>query len=258
MSFSNKVVLITGAGSGIGKAMALKFAKLSATLSLIDRDDSVQTTCESCEKLSSAKVLKHVMDIRNDDLVQKAVDDTVKEFGKIDVLINCAGIYRPFHGKIVDTNVMENFDETMSVNLRALIRMTNCAASYLIESKGCIVNIASIFAAMVTDFTFSYNVSKSAVCHFTKCVALELAPHGVRVNAIMPGPVRTKIMLNAGCSKEGDEKNWSGAKAKVPLQKLIDADEIADFAAYLASDRARSITGGNYPLDGGFALRGSC
>lgn len=255
MSFLNKVVLITGASSGFGEAIALNFASLSASLSVIDRNgDSLENCAAQCRKLNGGKVLKHVFDLRNDELVQKVVDDTVKEFGNIDILINCAGIFGNDHGSILDPEAMENFDAVMAVNLRALVCLTNCAAPILIKSKGCIINIASVVALLATTDAFAYHISKSAISHFTKCVALELAPYEVRANAILPGGARTNILLNSGASIEKNNLFYEFVQRITPLKRLIEPKDIADMAVYLASDSARNITGSDFSVDGGLPL----
>lgn len=255
MSFLNKVVLITGASSGFGEAIAISFASLSATLSLIDIDGQNLEKCAvECRKLNGEKVHTHVLDLRNDELVQQAVDETVKEFGTIDVVINSAGIFRNNHSKILDPRAMEDFDAVLSINLRALVRVTNCVAPILIKSKGCIICIASMVASLAISDSFAYYISKSAVCHFTKCVALELAPYGVRANAILPGGSNTNLLINAGRSLEENKLYWESCASLTPLKRLIEPKDIADMAVYLASDSARNITGGDFIVDAGLAL----
>lgn len=255
MNFSNKVVLITGAGSGIGKAIAIRFAKLSATLTLIDIDgESLEKSSELCAKITGVKVLKHVIDVRNDELVQSVVKDTVEKLGRIDVVVNSAGIFN--NGSILSPNTMQVFDKVMAVNLRAVVSLTTCAAPELIKHKGCIVNISSVAAHIPTDEFFAYNLSKSGVSHFTKCAALELASHGVRVNAVLPGIVDTNIFLNAGMTKEECAKTVDAVAKVTPMKRIIKAEEIADMVAFLASDTAESITGSCIDVDGGLALMG--
>lgn len=185
MGFENKVVVITGAGSGLGEATAVKFAEVSAKLTLIDiHEDNLNKIVEKCMKYN-AEVLKIVADVSKDGEVKEAVNKTVERYKRIDVLVNCAGIYRT--NGTLDADFLSVFDTVMQVNLRAAVAMTYFAAPALIESKGCIVNIASVVAKLVNRGSMSYNVSKAAVAHFTKSVALDLADKGVRVNCILPG-----------------------------------------------------------------------
>lgn len=258
MSFSNKVVVVTGAGSGIGKAISLSFANLSATLSLFDvNGENLEKCSKLCEKLSKVKVLKHVIDLQNDELVRKAVDDTIKVFSKIDVVVNCAGIYKVDGGAILNPKALDVFDQIMAVNLRAVVCLVTCVAPELIKSQGCIVNISSVSALIPSDTFFAYSVSKAAVCHFTKCAALELAPYGVRVNAVLPGGVETNILrANAGVTIEQSHETMNAVKDASPLKRLITSEEVADLVVFLAGDGAKSITGSNYTIDSGLALIG--
>ncbi|XP_034837550.1 uncharacterized protein [Maniola hyperantus] len=255
MSFINKVVIITGAGSGIGKANAIQFAKLSATLSLVDINaDNLHKVAEECRNLSEVKVLEVVADLSKDVDVKQAVDNTIKEFGQIDVLVNCAGIFGD--KGILDSDLLSVLDKVMSVNLRSTIAMIHYAAPALIESKGCVINTASVMARMVCKGAIPYNLSKAAVIYFTKHVAMDLADKGVRVNSISPGPVETNILLNSGKSQEENDGVFALYAKSVPLQHNIDANEIAEMAVYLASDKAKSITGSDFLIDSGLALSG--
>ncbi|CAH2218274.1 jg16361 [Pararge aegeria aegeria] len=255
MSFLNKVVIITGAGSGIGEGTAVHFATLSANLSLIDKNgESLHKVAEKCGSLSQTKVLEFHADVSNDEEIKQAVDNTMKEFGKIDVVVNCAGIIA-YRG-ILDSDLLSVFDKVISVNLRSMVAMTHFAAPALIESKGCVVNISSVMARMVSKGSLPYNVSKAAVAHFTKNAAYDLAEKGVRVNSILPGPVETNILLSAGNTNEENDKLWELFATAVPLQHNINACEIAEMVAYLASDKAKSITGAEFVVDSGMILSG--
>ncbi|XP_045781001.1 cyclohexanol dehydrogenase-like isoform X1 [Maniola jurtina] len=255
MSFLNKVVIITGAGSGIGRANAVQFAKQSATLSLVDiNGDNLHKVAEECRKLSKAKVLEVVADLSKDVDAKRAVDNTMKEFSKINVLVNVAGIFGD--KGILDPDLLSVLDKVMSVNLRSTIAMVHYAAPALIESKGCVVNTASVMAKIVCKGSIPYNVSKAAIAYFTKNVAMDLADKGVRVNSISPGPVETNIALHAGISQEVNDAVFASYAKFVPLQHNIEATEVAEMAVYLASDKARSITGSDFVIDSGLALSG--
>lgn len=252
MSFINKVVLVSGAGSGIGKAISLHFAKLSARLSLIDKDsENLKKTAVECERLSRAKVLITVADLREDEDVKKAVHNTKHSFGRIDIVINCAGIYKPGH--ILQPDLIEVFDEVMATNLRSVVCITNYVTSALTETKGCIINISSATCVLGAFKSIPYISSVAALNHFTASVALDLAAQGIRVNSISPGVVKTNIMKNAGFDEKVSDTFWNEVSS-APMIRIVKSEDIAELAAFLASDKARAMTGGIYSIDAGLAL----
>lgn len=253
MSFINKVVLVTGAGSGIGETISYHFAKYAARLSLADKDaNNLMKTAEECERLSKAKVLTTVADLRNDQDVLKVVQNTKNHYGRIDVVINCAGVYKP--ASILDPKLIEVFDDVMTTNLRSIVYLTNCVARELEETKGNIINISSAAFSLGGSRSVPYETSIAALDHFTTCVALDLAAKGIRVNSISPGVVKTNILDNAGVDKEKSEAFWNGATS-APLSRLVKTEDVAEFVVFLASDKAKAMTGCNYPIDAGLAIR---
>lgn len=248
MSFTNKVVLITGASSGIGAATAIAFAKEGATLSIIGRnDDRLREVEKQCEN-HGAKVLFLKADISVDNAANKSVEATIERFGRLDILVNNAGFIRC--AELLNDNVMENFDEVMNTNLRALVHMTSLAAHHLVKTKGNIINVSSVLAQVILATYMPYSVSKAGVDHFSRHAALQLAPYGIRVNTINPGPVETPIF-----NVKGNEYTASSLAQLTALKKPSDPEEIADLILYLASDKAKSVTGGNYYIDNGFTLK---
>ncbi|CAG9572894.1 unnamed protein product [Danaus chrysippus] len=253
MSFKNKVIVISGAASGIGREIAIKFAKLSANLSLLDINlENLKSVAKECRELSESKVFTLVADLGKSDNVKTVVDLIKQEFGKIDVLVNSAGIARA--GDIKCANLLEDVDNVFNINLISGVTLTHYAAEALIESKGCIINIASIMAVKACKGSLAYNVSKAAVLQFTKCVALELADKGVRVNCISPGSVKTNVLNNVLPPSVDIKKFWDDMIEDHPLQQLTTTDDIAHMAVYLASDKAKSITGCDYIVDSGKTL----
>ncbi|XP_075984034.1 meso-2,3-butanediol dehydrogenase-like [Anticarsia gemmatalis] len=249
MSFKNKVVLITGSGSGMGEATAILFAKEGADVVIVDiKEDTAKKTGEECRKFDN-KVLVINADISNDVQAKNTIDATIKNFGKLDVLVNNAGIVRK--GKLIDGNIMDTFDEVLNVNLRAVVSMTSLATPHLIATKGCIVNVSSVAANVPQKGSTypAYAVSKAGVDSFTKLAALELAPSGVRVNAVRPGPVHTNILAYAN-----EPGIWDELDEATALKKDLEASEIADLIVFLASDKAKSITGVSYTIDNGMCL----
>ncbi|XP_060801429.1 glucose 1-dehydrogenase-like [Amyelois transitella] len=254
MTFINKVVLVTGAGSGIGEAIAKHFAKLSARLSLVDVNiKKLKKVAEACEKLSRTRVYISATDLTNDNDVKYFIENTVKEYGRIDIVVNCAAAYGS--KRISDTNVIEEYDQLMAVNLRSIVSLANAVVPELIKSKGSMINISSTTASL-PNTSIGYSVSKAALSHFNRCIALELAQHGVRVNLITPGIVKTNIFSNAGISDNKTEYIWNKAASSSILKRIVKAEEVAEVAAYLASDKAIGITGVDYKIDCGVSLTG--
>lgn len=257
MSFLNKVVVITGAASGIGVATAVHFAKLGARLTLLDiNEENLKKTVEICEKLAKTKVFKIKVDVTNDESVKSAIESTVKQFGRIDVLVNCAGVFGRVTNpcNILDPNLMECYDKVIATNLRGIVAVTHYAAPALVEAKGSIINISSV-SAIQSLGNIAYTTSKASINHFTRCIALELAPKGVRVNAVMPGPVNTNILVNSGhFDKNASNEFFKSQGRETPLGHLVPAEKIAEVVAYLASDKAVSITGVAYAVDAGTLL----
>lgn len=248
------MVLVTGASSGIGAAIAIQFAAEGAKVAMVARNEKkLYDVSEKCEKVGS-KPLVIIADVSKDEDAKRIISQTIESFGKLDVLVNNAGIGQaPL--SILSEEFVEVFDRIMSVNLRSVVVLTNLAAPHLVETKGNVVNISSIAAKMTINGLTSYCTSKAGMDHFTRCVALELAPKGVRVNVINPGAVKTDIIENMGMTKEESDKIWDGAKTTTPLQRIGDPEEIADLTLFLASDVARSITGSTYVSDNGGLLK---
>ncbi|CAG9572897.1 unnamed protein product [Danaus chrysippus] len=254
MSLADKVVIITGAGSGIGKGIALHFAKLSAKLSLVDiNPDNLRTAAKECEDISKLKAFTVTADLGDLKNAKNVVDSTKQAYGRIDVLVNCAGISGP--GGVTSDVLMNSMDRVININLISPIALTNYASDALIESKGCVINISSIFGTTCIENGIPYAVAKAGMIHFTKCAALELGEKGVRVTSISPGPVSTNILVNSGKSQETSDKFWQYLAAQCPLKKLVTAEEIGEVAAMIASDLGTTITGIDYIIDSGMSLK---
>ncbi|XP_061717993.1 meso-2,3-butanediol dehydrogenase-like [Cydia pomonella] len=253
MDFKNKVVVITGASSGIGAAAAFLFAKQSATLVLVARNEQLlNDVAAKCESENGIKPLIIRAELSSDDDVKNIVTKTIETFEKIDVLVNNAAV--GMRGSIRDG--VEPYDTVMAVNVRSVYLLTSLATPHLVKSKGCIVNVSSVAAFKpIKDADYlPYCISKAALDQLTRCVALELARDGVRVCSVNPGGTRTSFAQNAGFSKEEVEQLYATRDKSYPLGKMAEPGEVADLILYLASDRARSITGTVYVIDNGETL----
>lgn len=174
MSFEGKVIIISGAASGIGAGAALHFAELGAKVSIVDKNGNrLNEVADQIIKSGFPKPLPIVADITKDG--QRIINDTIDHFGRLDVLVNNAGIFAP--DSVVDFDVSQ-FDHIMSTNLRAAIVLTSLAVPHLEKTKGNIVNVSSIAAIKAFDMYLSYSVAKAGLNQFTKCSAMVLAPKG--------------------------------------------------------------------------------
>ncbi|CAG4987620.1 unnamed protein product [Colias eurytheme] len=253
MDFKDKVVIVTGASSGIGTAIAIYMSHLSAKLVLVDRNaKNMESVAKQCENSKGIKPLPVIADISNEADVERIVKETINHFSKLDVLVNNAGVIGL--DSIKDTEILAKFDRIMSINVRGVLHLTTLAVPHLIKSKGAIVNITSIVSTKATPSMLAYSMSKAALDHFTRCIALDLAGDGVRVNAVSPGMVRTNMLNSAGFSDADTDAFAKRATEKTPLKKLTEAEDIAAMVAFLASDCAKSITGCTHLIDGGKSL----
>lgn len=249
MSFNDKVVIITGASSGIGAATAIHIAKLGGSLVLTGRnEENLKKVAESCEKLSNTKPLQVISDVTVEDDAKRIIDETLKRFGKIDVLINNAGILES--GSIKNTS-LEQFDRLFNTNVKAVYHLTMLAVPHIIKTKGNIVNVSSVAGTRAFPGVLSYCMSKSAVDQFTNCVALELAPYGVRVNSVNPGVIITEIHKRGGMDGENYKAFIEKSKQTHALGRPGEPEEVAAAIAFLASDAASFTTGEQLHVDGG-------
>jgi len=250
--FKSKVVIVTGSSAGIGAATAVKFAGEGADVVLHGRKEAaLQDVKERCLKAGGGKTKVHVVvgDIAKDDVRQKLVNETVEKFGKLDVLVNNAGIWDP--AQFSDSS-MELYDKLFEVNVRSLIALTQLAVPHLIKTKGNIVNISSDIGTKAVVWAIFYAVTKAAVNHFSKCLALDLGPKGVRVNCINPGYFPdTDVLSRAGVGADGTATFSKMVSEAYPLRRPGKLDEVADVILFVASEKATFVTGILFPVDGG-------
>ncbi|XP_011252034.1 uncharacterized protein LOC105248759 isoform X1 [Camponotus floridanus] len=246
MSFAGKVVLITGASSGIGAATAVHLAQLGASLSISGRNkDNLNKVAEQCGK---SKPFIVTGELTNETDVKNIIDLTIKHYGKLDVLINNAGILES--GSIESTS-LEQYDNVFNINVRSVYQLTALAVPHLIKTKGNIVNVSSVTGLRSFPNCLAYCMSKAALDQFTRCIALELGPKQVRVNAVNPGVVITNLHRSSGMDEEQLKTFFEHAKETHILGRPGDVTEVAKSIAFLASDDATFITGATLPVDGG-------
>ena len=246
-NFGGKSVLVTGATSGIGQAIAHAFANSQANVAAIGRNRV------ALEELygSNASVLRITADVTDSTKMARALDEVIKAFGRLDVLVNAAGHISS--GTIENTSSAA-WDAMMNVNLRAPFQLMQLCAPHLIHTKGNVVNISSVTGLRSFPGVLAYCVSKAGLDQLTRCAALELAAKGVRVNAVNPGVVVTEIHKRGGMNDEAYAKFLEHSRTTHPLGRVGTPSEIADLVLFLASEKASWITGATYSIDGGRAL----
>lgn len=251
-SVSKKVVLITGASSGIGTETAVEFSKLGSKVVLCGRnEENLESTAKKCHDvgLASEDVLIIKGDVRVMKDLEHTVQHTVKHFGQLDILINNAGIL--VTGGIEETS-MEDYDKQMDINVRSVFYLTQLAIPHLIETKGNIVNVSSVAGLRSFPGIAAYCMSKAAIDQMTRCVALELAAKGVRVNAVNPGVIVTDIHKRAGLSESEYQEFLEHCKTTHALGRVGTSSEVAKSIVFLASEEHASfITGVTLSVDGG-------
>ncbi len=247
---TEKVVVITGASSGIGRATAVLFAKNGANVVAVGRNEKELNSLRDQVNGKKGSVKVHLADIRETTQVERLVNSTIQNFGQIDVLINSAGII--MNGSIENTT-LDDWDKMFDINLRSVFFMMQKCLPHLEQTKGNIVNVSSVAGTRSFPNILSYCVSKAAVDQLTRCSALELAAKGVRVNAVNPGVVVTNLHKRGGMADDDYQNFLKNAKNTHPIGRAGEAKEVADLIYFLASEKAAWITGATYQIDGGRA-----
>lgn len=242
MLFENKNVLITGAASGIGRATAIRFAAEGARVTIGDKNEAGLE--ETAGMMASTPVIQP-FDATDNDSCRQLV--AVAARSGLDVLCNISGVLK--WGRTEDFS-LDDFDLVMRVNTASVFTLCQAALPHLLASKGNIVNTASAAALQGIAYTVAYAASKHAVAGITKSLAVEYAAQGLRVNAICPGQVNTPMTLQTAFP-EGIDYNLLMRNAPKLLDGSCEPEDIAELFAFLASDRARKITGALFTIDGG-------
>lgn len=239
----NKVVIVTGAGSGIGGAAAKRFANEGYNVVLNGRTESkLQNIAIDIDKPDNLLICAGDVSSEND--VEQLINNTIEKFGQIDILVNNAGI--AVMGEIEDVS-LDDWHKQMDINTGGMFLTIKYALPHLKKSKGCIVNTSSVSGLGGDWGMFSYNATKGAVSNMTRALALDLAKYGIRINAIAPSLTRTDMTDGIMDDKELMEK----FKNRIPMERPAEPEEIADVIYFLSGHDARFVNGVILPVDGG-------
>ena len=243
---AGKISLITGAAQGIGLATAVKFAQEGAIVIVCDvKQAAVDAAVQQCQALG-AQAAGFVMDVTQRDRVDAVVAEVMKRFGRVDVLVNNAGITQDAR---LQKMTLEQFDRVIDVNLRGVFHCAQAVADHMTaQGSGVILNASSVVGIYGNFGQTNYAASKFGVIGFTKTWSRELGPKGIRVNAVAPGFVETPILATI------PDKVLQQMREQVPLHRLGKPEEIANVYAFLASDEASYINGAVIEVSGGMTV----
>lgn len=259
MLLEGKAAIVTGSGSGVGRVSAVRFAEEGARVLCADvNGDAVKETVAQIEAAGGTSVAQQC-DVSNEADVIAMIAAAVDQFGRLDILFNNVGIPTPRLGALLEDHTVEDFDRLTSVNFRGVFLGSKHAVLQFKKQGGggAIVNTGSV-AGLVAWGGSVYGATKGAVHQLTRAVAIEGAPHGIRANAICPaGMPFTGFMAAGGMSLSGEALDAAAAQvgSSHPLGRPITAEDCAEAAIFLASDRAANITGTLLPVDGGYVAR---
>ena len=254
MEFEGKVALVTGAGSGIGRAIAMRFAGEGAHVSVVDLvEKGGEETVEMIKSALGSATFVHA-DVSNALDAKNSISTTLKAFGRLDTLVNNAGI--ELAGTVVDLPE-QDWDKVMGVNLKGVFLMSKFAVPELFKTKGTIVNIASVAGLTTYQRATAYSASKAGVISLTRTMALDHASGGIRVNCVCPGAIATALHEKYVRELDDDVRE-SYVKKQVldhPIGRIGRPEEIANAVLFLASAKSSFMTGAALVMDGGFLAK---
>jgi len=247
----DRVALVTGAGQGLGLAVAREYAEEGALVALVEINPETVTQAEAELKGKGYPVLAYPIDVTDYDAFEKAIADVVDKWGHLDILVNNAAI--AIYGTILEDN-LEDWRKQIAVNLEAYYMGSKLAAPYMVAQKfGRIINVTSIQGFASSGTCGAYNAAKGGIIALTKSMAVELAPYNIAVNAIAPGFMRTPMSFIDGVDETTTEPflKWYVEMRHVPMARTGYPEDDAGSAVFLASDYCRYMTGQVLVVDGG-------
>ena len=248
-SVEGKVALVTGSGSGMGRATAYVFAEAGAKVVASDINEKLIDEVTSEINSSKGSCLKQVLDVTNQENINEAISNVIKELGQLDILVNNAGISIP--ATIDDENYEESWDKTFDVLLKGQVTLIRAALPFIRKSNcGRIVNISSTEGMGATPKISPYTAAKHGVIGLTRSLAAELGSQGITVNCICPGPINTA--MTAAIPKE-DKQIY--ARRRVPLKRYGEPEEVAHMTLSLCLPAASFVNGAVLPVDGGLSIK---
>jgi NAD(P)-dependent dehydrogenase (short-subunit alcohol dehydrogenase family) len=250
MIFAGKAVLVTGSTTGIGAACARVFAESGATVMVSGRHEPRGRAVVDAIRAAGGSADFYAVDLRAAGACERLVGETVERFGRLDVLVNNAGIL--YTANALDTSD-EQWLDTMAVNVNALFYVSRAAVRHMkAAGHGAIVNVASEWGLNGEPNHLAYCASKGAVIQITRCMALDHARDNIRVNSVCPGEIHTRMVDAILAERGGDPfHNLRELAAGIPMRRLAHPDEVARCVHFLASDLASYVTGANLSVDGG-------
>ena len=241
-------VIVTGASSGIGRATALRFGREGAAVLVVGRDEAALIEVATAVSREGGRGEVLAADVTAAEAPSRIVRTAVERLGGLTTLVNAAGI---IGSGSIETTTDEQWDTMLDINARAPFRLMRAAVPALIQSRGSVVNVSSVTGLRSFPGVLAYCVSKSAIDQLTRCAALELAPRGVRVNAVNPGVVISNLHRRGGMDEEKYAAFLEHSKTTHPIGRPGEPHEIADLIYFLASPNAAWVTGETISIDGG-------
>lgn len=243
ISFEGKVVIVTGSTSGIGAATAEAFAQAGADVIVCGRREDKGTVVVEKIKENGGKAVFIQTDVSDDSSMDHLVEEVVKKYGKIDVLINNAGVYKSFAFEQIDME--KEYEEVFTINVRSYIYLSKLVLKYMLKQKsGNIINISSVGALNGGPGIATYCASKGAILQLTRSMAKEFGSRGIRVNSILPGLIHTEMMPEGGPMDQIIDN-------MIPLKRAGESQEIAHPILFICSQYASFINGASIVIDGG-------